>query len=246
MDKTNNLYSRNLDDLFDLDIKARMRDQLRYEVLIFKQLGFCHIPNFLNEAAVNEIVRNLDTIGESHIAKHSAREKDGSVKVISYLDKTSDFFYDFMRHSHFKLITELLLSKKSTPLFCEYFNKIKYYGSFSPPHQDQIYYNEHFNDEVAIAFWISLDDVTDQNGYLQYFPGNGQSLQKHSQSKEIGFSKQLTSYNLEDYIPIFPKKGDCVIHHSLVPHFSNSNKSNKDRRAIVVNYRTSSYRQAHE
>lgn len=243
MDKTNYLYTRDEITLFfNKKIKDKIEKSYLYEKLIFNYLGFCHIPNFLDENKIDEILNEINKIHPKHLNESAVFEDNGEIKVIPYVDKFSGFLYDFTRHEYFLDLSEIFLNKKTTPLFCEYFNKPKLIGTFSPPHQDQAYYNEHFSDEKAIAFWIALDDSTPENGCLYYSTKKIDNLLPHSTSTEVGFSKMLTEENLKDYIPIFAKKGDCIIHHSLVPHFSTKNISEQNRRAIVINYRTSSYR----
>src|SRR5690606_39873842 len=81
-----------------------------------------------------------------------SRDWSSDVCSSDLIDNISDYFYDFARHSYFSKLSEIFLNKKTTVLFCEYFNKSSLNGSFSPPHQDQAYYNEHFSDELALAF----------------------------------------------------------------------------------------------
>lgn len=244
MDEANALYTGNsLVEIFSSELLSKLQFQLPYEKEVFRCLGFCHITNFISVDKIDSLLNELSLIRQSHIDAYASFEENKEIKVLPYIDKVSDFYYDFTRHEVFRLLSEIFLNKKTTPLFCEYFNKPKLFGTFSPPHQDQAYYNDHFSDETALAFWIALDDATIDNGCLHYSTKHQDSLLPHLISNDVGFSKMLPSEDLSEYIPVIAKKGDCVIHHGLVPHFSGKNTSNGDRRAVVVNYRTSSFRQ---
>lgn len=214
-----------------------------FEKLQYNSFGMCFIPHLLNSDGINIVLENINLISEKHINKYATFEENSNeIKVIPYLDKDSDFFFDFVRNSLFKDLSFFLLNKKVTPLFAEFFCKTKRVGSYSPPHQDQIFYDKHFQEEDAISFWIALDDSFPENGGLSYSLNYNSSLHPHKKSMEKGFSLELENASKEEFFPIPVKKGDCIIHNSLIAHMSAENKSNFKRRALVVNYRTSSYR----
>lgn len=232
--------------MFSNFIQSKFQDiQLfSFEKIQFNQFGICYLPHFLDDNGVSSILDNINAISNEHISKYASFEPySNTIKVIPYLDKDSDFYYDFVRNHIFQELSFFLLDKKVTPLFAEFFNKAEIVGSFSPPHQDQVYYDKHFQDEEAISFWIALDDSFPINGGMLYSLNYNSHLYPHKQSKEIGFSLELETTSSNEFFPIPVRKGDCIIHNSLVAHLSLQNKSNWNRRALVVNYRTSSYRE---
>lgn len=106
-------------------------------------------------------------------------------------------------------------------------------------HQDYSYWTR-TQPLAHLTCWIGLDDSTVDNGCLQYVPrshrwnllpitglaGNMDAIRK-----------VLTPEQMAEFqpVPIELKKGECAFHHPLLIHGSQENRTDRPRRAVVLN-----------
>ena len=106
-------------------------------------------------------------------------------------------------------------------------------------HQDYSYWTR-TQPLAHLTCWIGLDDSTVDNGCLQYVPrshrwnllpitglaGNMEAIRK-----------VLTPEQMAEFqpVPIELKKGECAFHHPLLIHGSQENRTDRPRRAVVLN-----------
>ena len=106
-------------------------------------------------------------------------------------------------------------------------------------HQDYSYWTR-TQPMAHLTCWIGLDDSTVDNGCLQYVPkshrwnllpitglaGNMDAIRK-----------VLSPEQVEQFRPVAIelKKGECSFHHPLLIHGSRENRTDRPRRAVVLN-----------
>jgi ectoine hydroxylase-related dioxygenase (phytanoyl-CoA dioxygenase family) len=106
-------------------------------------------------------------------------------------------------------------------------------------HQDYSYWTR--TKPVAhLTCWCGLDDSTKENGCLQYVPGSHRwgLLDKPELAGDLmGILNYLTPEQQSQFkpIPVETKAGEAIFHHPLALHGSGENKSDKPRRAFVIN-----------
>ena len=106
-------------------------------------------------------------------------------------------------------------------------------------HQDYSYWTR--TKPVAhLTCWCSLDDSTEENGCLQYVPGSHRwgLLDKPELAGDLmGIENYLTPQQRKEFnpVPVETKAGEAIFHHPLALHGSGENKSNRPRRAFVIN-----------
>jgi len=107
-------------------------------------------------------------------------------------------------------------------------------------HQDYSYWTR--TKPVAhLTCWCGLDDSTKENGCLQYIAGSHQwgLLPKPVIAGDLQGIKdylndeQKKQFDHPQYAEV--KAGEAIFHHSLTLHGSGENKSDKPRRAFVIN-----------
>src|SRR5690606_40649915 len=92
-----------------------------------------------------------------------------------------------------------------------------------------------------LTCWVGLDDVSTENGCVYYIPGSHRwgLLDKPELAGDMeGINEFLTPSQREQFktkIPIEMQKGHATFHHPLTVHGSYENKSNRPRRAFVLN-----------
>ena len=106
-------------------------------------------------------------------------------------------------------------------------------------HQDYSYWTR--TKPVAhLTCWCGLDDSIKENGCLQYVPGSHRwgLLDKPELAGDLmGIENYLTVEQRKNFkpIPVETKAGEAIFHHPLTLHGSGENKSDKPRRAFVIN-----------
>ena len=106
-------------------------------------------------------------------------------------------------------------------------------------HQDYSYWTR--TKPVAhLTCWCGLDDSTVENGCVQYVPGSHRwgLLEKPALAGDMmGITDYLTPAQKKEFnpIPVEVKAGEGIFHHPLTLHGSGENKSNRPRRAFVLN-----------
>lgn len=106
------------------------------------------------------------------------------------------------------------------------------YGGGKPWHQDYAYWASTKPEQVTC--WMALDDATRENGCMQLIPGSHKwGLVKHGQ-KEL--QVRAASLPLDQVKVAEMKAGSMLAFHVLTLHHSEPNRSDKLRRAFIVDY----------
>lgn len=209
--------------------------------------GVFIIPKLLTNYGIENICAELDTLIDKLPAEwldnNCTRDEDGRIIVLKSIDTPSDFFFKLARHPIFFKLSEQFGRKKTTPLYVEIFDKPPFCKHGSPPHQDQAFYESHFNDELGITFWISLDYSTIESGCLHFSSATNRVLLNHVASKSCGFTYELSEEYSLKYKPVELNPGGCIIHGAYTPHFSSINSTPNHRRALAISFRTSEFLQ---
>lgn len=91
-----------------------------------------------------------------------------------------------------------------------------------------------------LTCWVGLDDATTENGCLYYVPGSHRwgLLERPCLAGDMnGLMEFLNEKQKADFkpVPIELKRGYATFHHPLLVHGSYENKSERSRRAFVLN-----------
>jgi ectoine hydroxylase-related dioxygenase (phytanoyl-CoA dioxygenase family) len=122
-------------------------------------------------------------------------------------------------------------------LFC----KPSHHGGVVAWHQDYSYWTR-TKPLAHLTVWIALDDSTVENGCLRYVPGSHRwpllpmpALAGEMDGlREVLTPEQIGQFDKEVLVEV--KAGECAFHHPLLVHGSKENRSDRSRRAAVVNY----------
>ena len=121
-------------------------------------------------------------------------------------------------------------------LFC----KPAHHGGVVAWHQDYSYWTR-TGPMQHLTCWVALDHSTSENGCLNYIPGSHRwnLLDRTSLAGQMdGLDTFLTDEQKEQFankIAVEMPKGCGVFHHPLMVHGSYENRSNRPRRAFVLN-----------
>jgi ectoine hydroxylase-related dioxygenase (phytanoyl-CoA dioxygenase family) len=166
------------------------------------------------------------------------RDATGAAVGINRADDASELLFQMGRSRKIIDLVESVLGSAVVPLHTEFFCKPGRSAAGTPPHQDQIYYNSAFTDELAVAVWIALTDLDLSAAPLEYAQPPATRLLPHKRSRGAGFDYELQSAPTGPYVAVPVSQGDAVVHHAFVVHRSRPNLTPHPRLAVAFNYRT--------
>jgi len=208
--------------------------------------SYLRVEQFMHEPAVRELeaeIADLCSPACTRSGHFALRDALGFVITMNGLDRVSDLLFDLARRDEMLGLAGDLLGKAALSLHVEYFAKPPHGGTAAPPHQDHAFYHAHFPDELALSFWIALDDVDPDGGALEYGVGSPLALLDHVQSPALDFDYQLPACPALPFEVAVVPRGGALVHHSYTVHRTRTNRSARPRRAVVFNYRGSPYRE---
>lgn len=207
--------------------------------------GFVVLDKFIDSSTADVLTVELNRMHHrSDTATYGlVRNARGDVVVMNRLDRESDLLFDFARHPLMLRTAEALLGKPPVSLHVEYFAKAPGTSDPAPAHQDHVFYQEHFDDELALSIWIALDDVVERSGALEYGVPVETTLRPHIPSPTVDFIYELADPSRYHFVRAPVPRGGCVIHHSFAVHRAGRNETGEPRRAVVFNYRGSPHRE---
>jgi hypothetical protein len=219
------------------------------QVDFFNTNGYLSNIKFLEEWQVDQLNKELSAIAEPDHPKHSLfyqffsnASTDADSVLFHALGawRLTPGFHDILWNPAFAMAASQLLGNKAVrfwhdQLFCKPAN----HGGVVAWHQDYSYWTR-TTPLQHLTCWVALDDATTENGCMYYVPGSQRwgLLDKPELAGEMeGLMEFLTDEQKAAFkpIPIELKKGYGTFHHPLLVHGSYENKSERSRRAFVLN-----------
>jgi ectoine hydroxylase-related dioxygenase (phytanoyl-CoA dioxygenase family) len=111
-------------------------------------------------------------------------------------------------------------------------------------HQDMSYWA---GNKDKISIWISLDNVTRDNGAMRFIPKSHNKMIDDVERQNEVFSLVIPDkyVDLSEEVILEAEIGDVVIFDSQVMHCSGANKSGDDRYTLIFTFQPSSDRSHH-
>lgn len=106
----------------------------------------------------------------------------------------------------------------------------------TPWHQDAAYWIQ-LPDKRSVSIWIALDEVYAENGCMWFIPRTeALRLEPHQALPHGGaLYCEVTDLRQAECIPLRP--GGCTFHDGFTLHFSQGNRTESQRRALILNFR---------
>lgn len=241
-----------ISDLFATPATKAEWDALRLtneQVKSFHENGFLGPIKLLDDWQVDVLISELASIADTdhpghHLFYefHSNESNNPDTILFHALGawRITKGFHDVLYNPRFLMAAYQLLGEKPVrfwhdQLFC----KPPKHGGVVAWHQDYSYWTRTKPME-HLTCWCGLDDSTLENGCVQYIPGSHRwgLLDKPVIAGDMhGIFSYLTDEQKKQFnpVPVETKAGYGIFHHPLTLHGSSENKSNKPRRAFVIN-----------
>ena len=240
-------------DLFKWPASKEEREQYKLskkQINFFNDNGFLTGIKMLDDWQIDRLRNELGELAEvNHPAHnlfyefHSNESADPSTILFHALGawRITPGFHDVLWNPRFVMAASQLLGDVPVRFWHDQlFYKPAKKGGVVAWHQDYSYWTR--TKPIAhLTCWCGLDDSTKENGCLQYIAGSHKwgLLPKPVIAGELQGIKdflndeQKKQFENPQYAEV--KAGEAIFHHPLTLHGSGENKSDKPRRAFVVN-----------
>ena len=218
------------------------------QVAFFAQQGYLAGIRVLDQPQIDALRQELERLGDpTHPGHHlfyeyHSNESDDPSRILFHALgawRIKPAFHDILWSPAFTMAASQLLGGPVRFWHDQLFCKPARDGGVVAWHQDYSYWTR-TAPMAHLTCWIGLDDSTVENGCLQYVPrshrwdllpitglaGNMDAIRK-----------VMTDEQWHDFqpVPIELKKGECAFHHPLMVHGSRENRTERPRRAVVIN-----------
>lgn len=220
------------------------------QIAHFKEFGYVANIKLLEEDVVDALKRELEELVDpKHPQNHlfhefnSNESEDPNSVLFHALGhwRITPAFHDILWNPRFVVAASQLLGNKAVrfwhdQLFC----KPAHHGGVVAWHQDYSYWTR-TRPMQHLTCWVALDDANKENGCLHYVPKshNWGLLEKPNLAGDMEkLNDYLTEAQKKEFmnkVAIEMPKGYGTFHHPLLVHGSYENKSDRSRRAFVLN-----------
>ncbi|MGC3966432.1 MAG: phytanoyl-CoA dioxygenase family protein [Pirellulales bacterium] len=225
--------------------KYRLTDE---QVTFFHENGYLAGVRMLEDEQVEVLRNELSDLfnpeydgNELFYEYHSNESADPNRVLFHALGawRIKPGFHDILWNPRFTMAAAQLLDGAVRFWHDQLFCKPARDGGVVAWHQDYSYWTRTLP-MAHLTCWIGLDDATVDNGCLQYIP------KSHLWNllpitglagKMDAIRKVLSDEQMAQFQPVAIelKKGECAFHHPLLIHGSQENRTDRPRRAVVIN-----------
>ncbi|HKO98025.1 MAG TPA: phytanoyl-CoA dioxygenase family protein [Pyrinomonadaceae bacterium] len=148
-------------------------------------------------------------------------------------------FHDLLWNPAFCVAASQLLGGPVRFWHDQLFYKPAHHGGVVIWHQDYSYWTR-TQPMAHLSCWIGLDDSSRENGCVHYVPGSHRwnLLPREDFANDMDtIERVLSDEQKRQFKPkaIELRKGECSFHHPLMVHGSYENRTDRPRRAAVIN-----------
>ncbi|MEZ6130292.1 MAG: phytanoyl-CoA dioxygenase family protein [Planctomycetaceae bacterium] len=215
----------------------------------FERDGFVIGPRLLNDAQLDALRKELSELTDpDHEGRelwyeyHSNESGDPDSVLFHSLGswRLRPAFHDALWNAAFTVPASQLLGGSVRFWHDQLFCKPARHGGVVAWHQDYSYWTR-TAPMAHLTCWIGLDDASVDNGCIHYVPGS----HKWDLLPITGLAGDMTAIQnvlndrqweqFRNPVAVELNAGECVFHHPLTVHGSFANRTDRPRRALVLN-----------
>lgn len=236
-------------DTFDDENERQEYRLTREQVEFYHEHGYLIGVPILNDRQVDalreELAGIMDPSHPSHdlfYEFHSNESADPDRVLFHALGawRISPGFHDLLWCPRFTMAAHQLLNSGVRFWHDQLFCKPAQHGGVVAWHQDYSYWTR-TTPMAHLTCWIGLDDSTQDNGCVHYVPGSPRwnllpitgLAGDMTAIREVLSDEQWETF--QHPVPVVLKAGECSFHHPLMIHGSYENRTDRPRRATVIN-----------
>jgi len=218
------------------------------QVAFYHENGYLAGIRILTDRQIEQLREELQTLfdpshpGHSLFYEYHTNESPDPARVLFHALgawRITPGFHDVLWHPAFTVPASQLLGGPVRFWHDQLFCKPPHHGGVVAWHQDYSYWTR-TQPMAHLTCWIGLDDATRDNGCLHYVPGSHrwELLPITGLAGDMdAVQKVLTPEQKAAFQPIAIelKAGEASFHHPLMMHGSYENRTDRPRRAMVIN-----------
>jgi ectoine hydroxylase-related dioxygenase (phytanoyl-CoA dioxygenase family) len=246
------LHGEPVSDFSQAPRTAAEREQFRLsdqQVEFFREHGYLAGVRLLNDQQVEQLRNELETFfAADHPGRelwyeyHTNESSDPNTVLFHALGawRIAPGFHDLLWNPAFTTAAGQLLEGPVRFWHDQLFCKPAQHGGVVAWHQDYSYWTR-TQPMAHLTCWIALDDSDQDNGVIQYIPGSHRwdLLPMTELAGEMDGIRALLSPDqweqFQQPTQLSLRAGECSFHHPLMVHGSHANRTNRPRRATVIN-----------
>jgi ectoine hydroxylase-related dioxygenase (phytanoyl-CoA dioxygenase family) len=214
----------------------------------FREQGYVRGIRILDDRQVDQLREELARLadpahpGHSLFHEYHSNESANPDTVLFHALgawRVEPGFHDLLWNPRFVRAAEQLLGGPVRFWHDQLFSKPAKHGGVVAWHQDYSYWTR-TKPLAHLTCWIALDDSTTENGCLHYVPRSHRWPLLPITGLAGNMDEVRTVLNPDQLAEFQPvaielKKGEASFHHALLMHGSYENRSERPRRATVIN-----------
>lgn len=234
----------------------------------YQENGFIRVDNFLDAAeleqwrvALDEAVEQRGGVGAGGLKlptvddAHPVDEEQWMDSQPAAAGPYTQRLQLWRTHDHFRnVFLDPKLGEMTAKLSCQRGVRIWHdqtlikepWAPQSTFHLDNTLWSFHHHESISI--WVALDDVTLQNGCMNFIPGSHREAVNHLPDYERTptglavrpgdgtFFEKYPEWATRDAVPVEMKAGSCTFHNGLTLHGAGYNMTPGRRRAMTCAY----------
>jgi ectoine hydroxylase-related dioxygenase (phytanoyl-CoA dioxygenase family) len=225
--------------------RYRLSDE---QIIFYREHGYLAGVKILNDEQIDALREELRELvdpahpGHQLFYEFNSNESADPAKVLFHALgawRITQGFHDLLWNPAFTVPAWQLLEGAVRFWHDQIFYKPAHHGGVVIWHQDYSYWTR-TQPMAHLSCWIGLDDSTRENGCVHYVPGSHRwdLLPREDFANDMNTIKGvLTEAQRREFKPVAIelKKGECSFHHPLMVHGSFENRTDRPRRAAVIN-----------
>lgn len=217
------------------------------QVEFFSEEGYLVVEGVFSTAEVAGFQRACDTILAQAQGLTSSTDRlkmkvfEDSAKLVQQVGdphEMSGVWLDLVKDGRLLDMVEALLGPNLLVYYSQLMMKAPRQGFTAPWHQDFAFF-PHSRAEI-LACTVAIDDATLENGCIRVIPGSHQlGLINHYDKQGVftGIVQDHHNFDERTAVALPAKAGSVIFWHSLTLHASHPNRTEKPRRALVIEYK---------
>ncbi|HEY3037956.1 MAG TPA: phytanoyl-CoA dioxygenase family protein [Pyrinomonadaceae bacterium] len=219
-----------------------------YQIEFYREHGYLAGIRLLNDHQIEALrIEVLELVDPNHpgnslFYEFNSNESADPQKILFHALgawRIAPGLHDILWHPAFTVPASQLLEGAVRFWHDQIFYKPAHHGGVVLWHQDYSYWTR-TQPMAHLSCWIGLDDSTRENGCVHYVPGSHRwnLLPRADFANDMdAILNALTPEQRREFKPVAIelKQGECSFHHPLMVHGSYENRTERSRRAVVLN-----------
>lgn len=213
----------------------------------FKEQGYLVVENVFAADEVTQLQRGCDELAAKAHGLTASTDRfklsvfQDSGKIVQQVGdphEMSGVWMDLVRDPRLLDMVEALIGPNIMVYYSQLMMKAPRQGFTAPWHQDFAFF-PHSRSNI-LACTVAIDEATEENGCIRVIPGSHKlGLINHYDEDGVftGIVRDESGFDPSTEVVLPAKAGSVLFWHALTLHSSHPNRSEKPRRALVIEYK---------